>query len=382
MNIKDHQIELVRSLFAQMSSKSDFLELLNQTKSMIYGQELFPFNTNHLIYFTDKNRKKFYKEFKIKKKSGSYRTIYSPTQGLKEIQKVLSVILQCVFTPHELSFGFVKNKNIVDNAKIHERQDFVFNIDLKDYFTSIDKSRVWKCLQLSPFYLNDSRERFDIAEIISSICTVEMEVERYNEKREFVKLLRYVTPQGAPTSPVLSNIICQRLDYLLTGLAKRFGVKYSRYADDITFSSNINVFKNDVEFYEELNRIIEDQRFAINKTKTRIQTKDYRQIVTGLVVNSKANVSKKYIKELRMWLYYWERYGYEKASHYFLKHYLLNRPRSIKGSLNMSNVISGKLHFLKMIKGADNDLYVKLINRYELLKMSIDLSACEAPDSV
>jgi len=174
-------------------------------------------------------------------------------------------------------------------------------------------------------------------------------------------------PQGAPTSPVITNIVCQKLDYLLSGVAKRFGLKYSRYADDITFSSMHNVYQPESEFLKELHRIIAEQNFHIKESKTRLQKDGYRKEVTGLLVNEKANVQQRYIKQLRMWLYYWERYGYERASRFFLQQYIVDKGHVRNGKPDMANVISGKLDYLIMVKGADNELYQKLKTRFEKL---------------
>jgi retron-type reverse transcriptase len=192
-----------------------------------------------------------------------------------------------------------------------------------------------------------------------------MEVERKNETGEWEKVKRNVLPQGAPTSPVVTNIVCQKLDYLLSGVAKRFGLKYSRYADDITFSSMHNVYQPESEFLKELHRIIAEQNFHIKESKTRLQKDGYRKEVTGLLVNEKANVQQRYIKQLRMWLYYWERYGYERASGFFLKQYIADKGKLKNSIPDMANVISGKLDYLKMVKGSDNDLYLKLMGRFD-----------------
>ena len=124
---------------------------------------------------------------------------------------------------------------------------------------------------------------------------------------EFALEKRNVLPQGAPTSPILSNIICERLDLRLNGVAKRFGLKYSRYADDITFSSMHNVFQKNSDFLIEINRIINEQNFIIKHSKTRLQKQGYKQEVTGLIVNQKPNVDSRYISELRKWIYLWEK---------------------------------------------------------------------------
>jgi RNA-directed DNA polymerase len=174
-------------------------------------------------------------------------------------------------------------------------------------------------------------------------------------------------PQGAPTSPTLTNVVCQKLDIRLTGVAKRFGLRYSRYADDITFSSMHDVYKKDGEFINEIERIIKDQGFEIKESKTRLQKAGFRQEVTGLVVNEKANVQQRYIKQLRMWLYYWERYGYDKAYYYFFQQYMTEKGNIVKGKPNMEMVICGKLNFLKMVKGLDNEIYSKLKNRFDIL---------------
>jgi hypothetical protein len=209
--------------------------------------------------------------------------------------------------------------------------------------------------------------RLDIANIIASLCCTEMEVERKNEAGKWEKVKRNVLPQGAPTSPVLTNIVCQKLDFLLTGVARRFGLKYSRYADDITFSSMHNVYQPESEFLKELHRIIDEQNFHIKESKTRLQKDGYRKEVTGLLVNEKVNVQQRYIKQLRMWLYYWESYGYEKASGFFLQQYIADKSHVKNGKPDMAYVISGKLDYLKMVKGADNELYLKLRSRFTKL---------------
>jgi len=384
MKLEPNIIEQVRISFEKMESKRDLVQLLNKVKPLIYGSKVVPFDLKQITWYSHPrvniNR---YLEFKIKKKSGTDRTINAPVKGLKSIQKTLSFVLQCVFEPHRSAMGFVRNKSIVDNAKKHIGNNYVYNIDLKDFFSSIDQARVWKCLQLKPFNLKDatniplheSRKQIGglysskqfLANLIASLCCTEIDVERKNENEGWVKVKKNVLPQGAPTSPVITNIVCQRLDYLLSGVAKRFGLKYSRYADDITFSSMHNVYQPESEFLKELHRIITEQNFHIKESKTRLQKDGYRKEVTGLLVNEKVNVQHRYIKQLRMWLYYWERYGFERASGFFLQQYIADKGHVKNGKPDMANVISGKLDYLKMVKGADNELYQKLKARFEKL---------------
>lgn len=418
MKLEDSHIAQIKHSFDSMQSKDDLLNLLNEAKPFVYGPNYVPFKLKQLTWYANpKLGRSRYHKFNISKKNGTSRAINAPVNGLKSIQKTLSFILQCVFEPHKAAMGFVKDKSIVDNARTHEGSRYVYNIDLKDFFSSIDQARVWKCLQLRPFNLSSpivsepkmvswdeyallkglnnqeltiiddelkiadaSSERFDwvvtmkpnrgrlvIANIIASICCTEMEVERKNKTGEWEKVKRNVLPQGAPTSPVITNIVCQRLDYLLSGVANRFGLKYSRYADDITFSSMHNVYQPESEFLRELHRIIAEQNFHIKESKTRLRKDGYRKEVTGLLVNEKVNVQQRYIKQLRMWLYYWERFGYERALGFFLQQYFADKGHIKHGKPNMANVISGKLDYLKMVKGADNELYQKLKCRFELL---------------
>ncbi len=452
MKFEKHHIDQIRKSFGEMQSKRDLLQLLNEVKPLIYGKKAVPFELKQLTWYANhKLGGKRYLEFKIKKKSGSERIIHAPVKGLKALQKTLAVILQCIYIPTEAATGFVRDKSVVDNANLHVGSKYVYNIDLKDFFQSIDQARIWKCLQLRPFNLNkessakleymkwtDFKKEFlktenpisfmkgkgrlftsviignkiltiygaknldlekekyilmgnssiktkegeplegslwlvnkipdlsrvGFANIIASLCCIEMPVERKNEIGEWEKINRNVLPQGAPTSPIITNIVCQRLDYLLSGVAKRFGLKYSRYADDITFSSMHNVYQHGSEFSKELHRIIDEQKFHIKESKTRLQKDGFRKEVTGLLVNEKVNVQQRYIKQLRMWLYYWERYGYERASEFFLKQYIADKGHVNKRKPDMANVISGKIDYLKMVKGADNDSYFKLSNRF------------------
>ncbi|MGB5025988.1 MAG: reverse transcriptase family protein [Saprospiraceae bacterium] len=366
MNPGQEHIDKIRTAFKEMQGKEDFLALLNIAKPLVYGEHAVPFEIKQLTWHSNpKLDTTRYKTFEVRKKSGDKRTIHAPQRGLKALQKTISFILQCVYTPHKSATGFIWDKSIVDNATIHAGFRYVYNTDLKDFFPSIDQARVWKCLQLKPFNLKE--ERLVIANMIAAICCTEMEVERKNDIGEWEKVKRNVLPQGAPTSPVITNIICQRLDFLLSAVAKRFGLNYSRYADDITFSSMHTVYQADSEFTKELHRIIAEQRFDIKESKTRLQKDGYRKEVTGLLVNEKVNVQKRYIKQLRQWLYYWEQYGFEKASVYFIQKYIAEKGHVKKGRPNMENVIAGKLDYLKMVKGGENELYLKL--RVRLLKL-------------
>jgi hypothetical protein len=128
-----------------------------------------------------------------------------------------------------------------------------------------------------------------------------------------------------------------------------------------------NVYHPESDFLKELQRIVLEQGFHIKESKTRLQNEGYRKEVTGLLVNEKVNVQHRYIKQLRMWLYYWERYGYKRAYSFFLQQYIAEKGHVKKGKPDMANVICGKLDYLKMVKGNENQLYLRLKGRFEKL---------------
>ena len=351
-----------------MRTKEDFLSLLNCLKVILYGDKSQPFDIIQLNYYIqNKSKSKKYVQFRIPKKSGEERIINAPCKGLKQIQYCLNTIFQLLYTPHTNAFGFIPGKSIVDNAQKHTGNLYVYNIDLKDFFSSIDQARIWKRLQYPPFCLSEETNKMLIANMIATLCCHAMIVERQNKDEEWSKVKKNVLPQGAPTSPILTNIICERLDYLLSGVAKRFGLRYSRYADDITFSSMHDVYGKDSDFNKELVRIIQEQGFAMQSAKTRLQKTGHRQEVTGLVVSDRINVQQRYIKELRKWLYYWETYGYAKTYTFFCPRYMNDKGNVKKGEPDMSNILAGKLEYLKMVKGYSNPTYMKLKERFDKL---------------
>lgn len=177
----------------------------------------------------------------------------------------------------------------------------------------------------------------------------------------------YVLPQGAPTSPIITNMICDKLDHRLGGLARRFGLNYTRYADDITFSSMHNVFQENSDFRKELARIIGDQGFVINDKKTRLQKRGSRQEVTGIILSDRLNVSQKYVRDIRNILYMWEKYGYSVAYAKFFPKYKEEKGHVKKGNPDLVNVIDGKLMYLKMVKGEEDSVYKRLYTKFQNL---------------
>ena len=344
-----------------MTGLQDLCAVINMALQAMYGMEAKKITPVRLKRLAQHSR---YVTFEIpKKKKGEFRSIDAPCSRLRNVQRALNFVLQMVYTPHKAAMGFVKEKSVATNAHVHLGQNFVYNIDLKDFFHTIVSGRVYNRLLSKPFCLNDK-----VASLITDLCCYTKSDPKSNEF--FEKNSKKVLPQGAPTSPSITNIICERLDYKLTRLAKAYGLKYTRYADDITFSGPNNVFASDGKFCSSLRNIIENEEgFKINTDKTRLSHRGMRQEVTGLTVNTKANVSRKYIKQLRPLIHNWEVKGYDEAQAIFVKHYAATNTRNLayKGEHHIENVISGKLLYLKMVKGDDDATYLKLKKRFDCL---------------
>jgi hypothetical protein len=299
-------MEQLKSL-KKVTTKSEFAQLLGIKPSVF---------TYCLYVIRPENQ---YSQFKIPKKNGGYRTINAPTRTLKTIQSALSnLLLDCLdeinkdkFPSSEmfkaeainskflkikcsnsaikqpsLSHGFERKRSIITNAMMHVGRKNVFNIDLENFFGSFNFGRV------RGFFIKNKNFKLcpDIATIIAQIACNNNEL-----------------PQGSPCSPVITNLIVHSLDLRLAKLASNDSCIYTRYADDITFSTRENKFpiniakEDDNKFYpsKKLNSEIKSAGFVINDKKTRNQYKDSRQDVTGLIVNKKPNTKKEYWRTVR-----------------------------------------------------------------------------------
>lgn len=351
--------ELLLSKIRSTTTRMELLDLLNEIKADLAGSTVYPFTIQKMMRLCNpKLGDNRYRRFEIPKKSGGVRTIYAPNGNLKWMQLCLNEMFKSIYTPSPYAMGFTQGRSIVDNAGRHLNQNYVFNIDLSDFFPSIAQARVWKRLQMPPF--NFSKE---VANIVAGLCSIETMYEE--EGKEPIKT--YNLPQGAPTSPLLTNAICDTLDRRLAGLAKRFGLHYTRYADDITFSSMHNVYQEGSEFRKELERIVSGQNFRINPKKTRLNHRGKRQEVTGLTVGEKINVCRSYVKDVRAILHIWEKYGINSAIAKFYPRYKAEKGYIHKGEPDIENVLSGKLCYLKMVKGESDPVYCKLQNQFNRL---------------
>lgn len=369
-------------------SAIELLEALNVAKGCVYGSCAWPFTMAQLLHFA--NPKKNYINYlhkTVPKKNGGMREILSPAWMLKMFQAAAGRMLQDYYEAPSTVTGFVPGRSVVDNASRHIRRNYVYNADLKDFFPSITRKRVKSALMHPPFSFGA-----EAAHMLSGICCAHADLARkgreihwdiqWNRRSSIERKTEdYLTevpatlPQGAPSSPVLSNAVCLRLDKRLAGLARRFQATYSRYADDITFSSNHNVFQEGYSFLKEFRKIIADEGFTLNEAKLRLQEKGQRQEVTGLVVNRKVNVCRKYIRDIGSLLYIWERYGVDAAYARFLKHSI--EWRKIDDGVSHDTVIfrphmvetvQGRLAYLRMVRGNDDPVWSRLNDRFMKLK--------------
>lgn len=332
---------------------ADFAKLLNDVKRDEFKTDKYKITEGKLLHFCNpKTVPNRFKTFYIRKKSGGLREINAPCYQLGSLLYILNIVFKAVYTPSESAMGFTENRSVVSNASMHIGHHYVFNIDLENFFPSIPQARVWARIQLPPFNLTQK-----VANVVAGLCCHPNTEKSAN-----------VLPQGAATSPLLTNAICDTLDRRMRGVARRFGLHYSRYADDMTFSSMHNVYQEGSDFRVEIKRIIEGQGFKMNDKKTRLLRDGERQEVTGLTVNQSVNVTRKYVHDLRWILHCWEKEGYGKTYAKFYNFYKRTKGYIKKGEPVMENVIDGKLNYMRMVKGSNNPTYRKLLRRFEKLQ--------------
>lgn len=305
-----------------------------------------------------------YKVFSVKKKNGDERQIIAPTSGIKYIQRNLAAILLELYGDRGGVYGFVKQKNIKLNAARHLEMNSILNIDLKNFFPSINFGRVLGVFKNYPFNFNE-----EVSITLAQICCY-----------------HGFLPQGAPSSPIISNFVCRSLDNDLLSFANTYRVVYTRYADDITFSTKMTVFSKDVcqilenEFIPSriLTGIVESNGFSINSKKTRIAYRQNCQKVTGVKVNTKLNVDRKLVRNIRAMLHAWEKYGVENAANEYFNKYNKKHTHTGDPVDTFRKVIYGKINYLKYIREQDNkddEVYNRIREKAKTLYPSFQLAA-------
>lgn len=346
----------LQTTFFALRSRKDIAQLLEiSDKQLIYH-----------LYIA--HPKKSYKRFEIPKKSGGVREILAPVSALKIIRQKLNQVLHCVYKPKPSVHGYVHGRSIVSNAKVHAKRRNLLNIDLLDFFPSINFGRVRGMFMSFPYNRNAV-----IATVLAQICCVDNQL-----------------PQGAPTSPIVSNMICAKMDAQLQQLAKNERCTYTRYADDISFSttrpelpSTVATIVDEsgrVEVGDQLTLTVRNNGFEINENKVRLQRPTGRQEVTGLVTNLFPNVRRQYVRQIRAMLHAWERYGLQAVEKTYREKYAPKHLGPRRRAPSFVKVIQGKIEFLEMVRGRRNPMYLRY--REQLWELAPELAKMELTESI
>lgn len=239
----------------------------------------------------------FYHYYKVQKKNGGTRNISEPLPNLKEIQRWILENILYRFEISPYAKAYVKNRSIKDNVRFHRRQRKVLSLDVKDFFGHLTD---WMVYQL----FIESGYSESVAMMLTNLCCLEGSL-----------------PQGAPTSAALSNILMKDFDYKIGDFCKMFKIRFTRYADDMTFSGDFDETKV-ISFVK---KNLRDMQLTINDAKTRVRKQGQQQEVTGIVVNYKPQLARSIRKDIRKDVYYIKKYGLQSHLQYLQEersHYL------------------------------------------------------------
>jgi len=314
----------------------------------------------YIIRYERETGKQLYEIYSVPKKNGDTREIMAPIKPLKRIQRKLADYLSSLYEPRNNVYGFVQNRGTKDGAIHHLRAKVVFNMDLQDFFGTVNFGRVRGMLMKPPYSFGENA------------ATTVAQIACYKNK----------LPQGSPCSPVLANMVCSHLDTALIQFSKKYHLRYTRYADDITFSTfqTIDKFPKAAAYKEEgkgvivgkeLERIIHKSGFKINENKVFIQNAFQRQIVTGVVVNKVLNVPREYFMLTRALLFRCEKDGIESAAKYYIgkagKFYKVPDKVARYSPEYLVEwfryVLAGRISYIGYIKGSTDSKYLFLARK-------------------
>ena len=314
----------------ELTSKSELLKYLGVS----------PAELKKIWWF----RGRMYSHFNISKRSGKTRLISAPDYRLKMLQQKIARSLAKLYNPRKPVHGFVTDRSVRSNAESHLRRRFILNVDLKNFFPTITEPRVQGLLESIGI---DK----DVAETVARICA-------NND----------CLPQGAPSSPVISNMICFRFDKALMKFSKEHRLLYTRYADDITLSSfqpPTALFEGDrpdpgkvaeEKLSDEIRSIIRNNGFELNPEKIHYADKNSRRIVTGIKINEGMNVDRRYVRNVRTALFKVEKYG-PAAAQAELK-------TRFGKTCKIQAHLQGKISWIGFVKGQSDPVFRGLAKRY------------------
>ena len=283
------------------------------------------------------NVERHYNEYKIRKKAGGDRPIEAPDYLLKDIQRWIYINILCKDTSiNDCVHGFIpksmnkdKVRGVLTNAAPHAGHDWLINIDLKNFFHTVKLDKVKD-------YFSSLGYENEVVKTLTALCTYKSRL-----------------PQGAPTSPMLSNIIASTMDVMMLKYCNKRGIVYTRYADDLTFSANSDV---EVLPIEDIYKIVYLNGFKVNRMKTKVRYKGCRQEVTGLTVTNGVHVSQRFKKEILRELHFCKKFGiYEHYKH-------LNTTKGL-----YKEWLRGKIMFVRQIDPACGNKMLEQFNELNWL---------------
>ncbi len=284
-----------------------------------------------------------YYTFEARKSHGGVRIIEAPEENLKELQRQLNFYLQCIYytvqTPN--SHGYIISakdstikKNILSNAKSHIECKYMLNVDFKDFFHQITSAKVLKIFRNYPFH-------FD-----TKTATILVRIVTYKKR----------LPMGAPTSPALSNFAAMQLDIDLDHWAKSKNIIYTRFVDDLTFSSED--FNITLKELEEIKAICSSQQFELNTKKTKFMNEDDVKSITGLILNETIDIDPVFYDELND--------DINRLRKMAEVNIIMNKHNHDSLLRDFKKEIEGKINFIGMIEGFDSNIFYKYRKRLKI----------------
>ena len=353
------------------------MDLWAEAVAFIQREPENPVLVRVLRYFDgERNRAESYRTFELPKRRGGTRTITTPRKSLKWLQRSLLQVLTHLFPRHTCAVGFERGESVVSHARAHAGKRWVYVLDIQDFFPSITRSRIYGMLRAKPFEASEP-----VARYLANLATHDGAL-----------------PQGAPTSPILANLLCRRMDARLFKWARERGYQYSRYADDLAFSTNRADFPEADR--EQIAAIVEGEGFTVHPDKQKLMPWYGRQLVTGLVVNEKPNVPREYVRGLRALLFNVETFGwasqvgrtrlefegdswllykrraisladFQKVREQQRETHALVRPgAAIPKATNvrfLQRIVRGRIAFVGAVKGKESPVYLRLREQYDRL---------------
>ena len=262
-----------------------------------------------------------YTKISIPKRNGGVRILNRPDEELDRLQRIIlnKILHQLSCSPYATAYH--QGAKLVDNASPHSGKRYLLKMDVSDFFGSIRFAKVYQYAFSSSWFPKE------VGTFLTMLCCLDD-----------------VLPQGACTSPALSNLVMKPFDLSFGGWCKKLGFAYTRYCDDITVSGDRTLYPA----YQQAKKLLSENELRLNEDKTHFITNASRQTVTGLTVNEKVSVHADYKRRLRQELYYAQRYGAENAAEY------LRQPDAEK----YYNQLMGRLNFVLSVE-PDNPYFIK-----------------------